>query len=247
MNKTTIDLNKFLDYLYLAVQHYWIYIWGAQGQAVKDLLIGKIDVMETSATYLSNVFKHLSEVVKLDDWDLDQCRAVDCSGLGMYYLQNLTGYLTWDHNADALLKESVIIDAKYRQPGDFVFHSFDKKGKAGHIGYVADNDDVIESKGRLYGVICKKYADTKWTKVARPPYWAYKMTKKLKKGSKGDAVGQLQARLISFGYDCGSTGVDNDFGSKTEAALKAFQKAKKLEQTGIMDQETALKLLFVYG
>ncbi len=44
----------------------------------------------------------------------------------------------------------------------------------------------------------------------------------LKKGSKGSAVGTMQTMLKELGYYIGN--VDNDFGSKSEAAVKAFQK-----------------------
>lgn len=44
----------------------------------------------------------------------------------------------------------------------------------------------------------------------------------LKKGSKGSAVGTMQTMLKALGYYTGK--VDNDFGSNTEKAVKAFQK-----------------------
>ena len=53
----------------------------------------------------------------------------------------------------------------------------------------------------------------------------------MQKGSKGDDVKKLQQRLIDLGYLTGSA--DGDFGGKTESALKAFQAANGLEETGI--------------
>lgn len=52
----------------------------------------------------------------------------------------------------------------------------------------------------------------------------------LKKGSKGKAVGSLQTLLKGAGYDCGK--VDNDFGSKVDAALREFQKDNGLTVDG---------------
>lgn len=52
----------------------------------------------------------------------------------------------------------------------------------------------------------------------------------LKKGSKGSAVWAMQTLLTDRGY--GTQGVDGDFGSNTEAALKRFQSAKGLEADG---------------
>lgn len=52
----------------------------------------------------------------------------------------------------------------------------------------------------------------------------------LKRGSKGDAVRELQTIL--------KITVDGDFGPKTEAAVKAFQKSKKLVADGIVGPYT---------
>lgn len=51
----------------------------------------------------------------------------------------------------------------------------------------------------------------------------------IKKGSKGSAVLQLQQMLNAKGYKLTE---DGDFGDKTEAAVKAFQKANNLEVDG---------------
>ncbi len=60
----------------------------------------------------------------------------------------------------------------------------------------------------------------------------------MQKGSKGDDVKELQQRLIDLGYLTGTA--DGDFGGKTETALKAFQAANGLEETGIAtDADTA--------
>ncbi len=54
----------------------------------------------------------------------------------------------------------------------------------------------------------------------------------LKKGDEGEAVRLMQTYLKDLGYDLGSSGVDGDFGAKTESALKAFQKDNKLTVDG---------------
>jgi peptidoglycan hydrolase-like protein with peptidoglycan-binding domain len=51
----------------------------------------------------------------------------------------------------------------------------------------------------------------------------------LKKGSQGEAVKKLQQTLNGKGYKLTE---DGDFGNKTEAAVKAFQKANGLEVDG---------------
>lgn len=65
----------------------------------------------------------------------------------------------------------------------------------------------------------------------------------LQKGSKGAQVKTVQRILKALGYDLGSYGVDGDFGTMTDKAVKAFQKAEKLEVDGIVGINTWTKLL----
>ena len=60
-------------------------------------------------------------------------------------------------------------------------------------------------------------------------------------GSRGDAVRKLQELLNALGYDCSS--VDGIFGSKTKAAVLAFQKANGLAADGIVGPLTWGKLV----
>lgn len=60
----------------------------------------------------------------------------------------------------------------------------------------------------------------------------------LSKGMKNNMVKEMQSKLIRLGYSCGSCGADGDFGDNTLKAVKAFQKASGLEQTGVFDSKT---------
>lgn len=62
----------------------------------------------------------------------------------------------------------------------------------------------------------------------------------LKQGSKGDDVKTLQTRLNQLGFSCGAA--DGIFGSKTEAAVKAFQKSRGLVADGIVGPKTSALL-----
>ena len=62
----------------------------------------------------------------------------------------------------------------------------------------------------------------------------------LSKGSKGDAVKQLQQRLKELGYY--SSSCDGNFGNVTVNALKAFEKKNGLTVDGIADEATLKKL-----
>ena len=74
------------------------------------------------------------------------------------------------------------------------------------------------------------------TFIASPCY----AFEELSKGSKGDAVVELQNRLNELGYSVGKP--DGDYGGKTEKAVKQFQKDNDLKQTGIVDEQTYNKL-----
>lgn len=52
--------------------------------------------------------------------------------------------------------------------------------------------------------------------------------------------------MISFGYSCGSTGVDGFFGDGTLIAVKKFQQAKGLNTDGAYGHDTRIKLFANY-
>ena len=76
---------------------------------------------------------------------------------------------------------------------------------------------------------------------------SWTVSRNLKKGYKGDDVKAMQSALISAGFSCGSCGADGDFGSGTEKAVKAFQKAKGLSVDGIAGKKTITALGGVWG
>ena len=114
------------------------------------------------------------------------------------------------------------------------------------------------------------YNGRKWTKHGKLPYVSYtsglgnlepisptpkptpspdltplSVLPALKKGSKGDTVKSLQILLNGYGYDLGSYGVDSDFGSATEKAVREFQAEKNLEADGVVGPKTWAALLGV--
>jgi N-acetylmuramoyl-L-alanine amidase len=56
-----------------------------------------------------------------------------------------------------------------------------------------------------------------------------------------DTIAGWQARLNNLDYDCGAA--DNQAGPRTQAAIRAFQRAKQLPETGDMDAPTKAALL----
>ena len=99
----------------------------------------------------------------------------------------------------------------------------------------------------IYGPKTKKALVKAWQRVVgtvQDGIWGPKTkaaTPVLKKGSKGNAVRVLQGILICLGYDTG--GFDGDFGSKTDTAVRAFQRANGLTVDGQAGKNTFAKLL----
>ncbi len=64
----------------------------------------------------------------------------------------------------------------------------------------------------------------------------------VKKGSNGNLVRLVQMMLVCRGYSVGSAGCDGDYGAKTVAAIKSYQKKNGLSADGICGKNTAAKL-----
>ena len=240
-----IEMKPFFDYLDAQFKAKSIYCLGGQGEIVGKMTVDFVCSHENSLANAARVFKHVANVITDKEFKRNLAMIFDCSGLGSHWFQKEKVY-SYDHTANAMYKETVPIPVDKRQPGDFVFGHF-SEGKAGHVGYLEDNDMVVEAKGRDDGVVKRKYTEGDWTKVGRPFFWIYNMKRDLKNGNTGKDVGQLQARLTALGYPCGT--IDNIFGAKTEKAVKEFQadNYKKAPNPGVMDKKTATKLGFTYS
>jgi peptidoglycan hydrolase-like protein with peptidoglycan-binding domain len=77
-----------------------------------------------------------------------------------------------------------------------------------------------------------------WAALSKPASGGSGPT--LKEGARGEPVRALQNRLNQLGYNVGAA--DGAFGPKTEAAVKAFQRAKGLTADGVVGPKTWDKL-----
>jgi hypothetical protein len=137
-------------------------------------------------------------------------------------------------------------------PGLLVFYN-------GHKGVYVGNGEVVEARGRKYGVYKTKLADRPWTSWGYAPDIDYEEPAKktvtlelpvLKKGRKGEPVRKMQQLLMADGYKMMSASGkvykdDGSFGGATELALKKFQSDNGLEADGSCDRKTWMKLLGV--
>ena len=119
--------------------------------------------------------------------------------------------------------------------------------KSGHIGVYIGGGYTIEMRGFDYDCVKRKVHDGPWTKWGRLPKSMLTYDggaepepdpNVLKYGSKGSAVKEMQEDLIALGYSLPKYGADGDFGSETEAAVKAFQRSVGLVANGIADSKT---------
>ncbi len=243
-------LEAFIRYLEEQVAYHSIYVWGAQGQ--KNLTEAWIRKRETSTENANRAVSFWKKQISAGYGDV--LRAFDCSGLGMYYLQNLTGILSKDTTADGLYSRCRRIEKKDLRTGDFVF-KVNAEGKATHIGYVVDRDlNVIEAQGRAYGVVKRPFSKGKWQAYGRPPFWAeeeqesmeenaepFVFYRELKHGCQGEDVCALKRLLVKAGFTELDVTNQNYFGN-TRKAVKAFQKSIGLFADGLADSKTIAAL-----
>ena len=145
----------------------------------------------------------------------------------------------------------------------------DTTGWSDHVGYVysVKNNKITVLEGNRNNRVkyCTIAVNARYIRGYGIPNYASKATKAeqlesaenievkeekitvevkvLKKGMKGGNVYALQALLIGYGYSCGSSGVDGSFGSATDKAVRAYQKAKGLTVDGSVGPATWKKLL----
>lgn len=150
--------------------------------------------------------------------------------------------------------------------------------KSGHVGISIGGGFAIESRGFAYGVVRTRVAERGWTSWARLPFIdygdgegsgssdtgtssdavadtpapapaGYKLgDRTLRRGMKGPDVAELQAALVSIGYDCGTfgaarDGIDGSFGSATQTAVETLQAEAGIKVDGIFGPASHTALL----
>ena len=151
-------------------------------------------------------------------------------------------------------------------PGDILFYDWEDDGKGDNTGR-SDHVGIVEKvaggkitviEGNYKNAVTRRTLSVNGKYIrgyAVPEYDAENAENKegvctvelkvLKKGAKGNEVKAMQTLLIGYGYSCGSSGADGDFGSNTDKAVRAYQKAKGLSVDGSCGPKTWAKLLGV--
>ena len=172
--------------------------------------------------------KMIASAIKLGIWMENDFYVPKPGELIMYYWGDGKDYATTDCTHDP---NHVGIVTKVEGAMMTVIEG--NKGNASECGY-----RTLQINGRyIRGFVRTKFADeTKAGASVTIPI----VTKLLKKGSTGQQVKYLQMRLNTKGNY--ALDIDGDFGPKTEAALKDYQKKEKLEVNGTTDGLTRAAL-----
>lgn len=149
-----VKLSDFIDYLEKQVGQ--PYLLG--GQHTKLTPYTYIDIIERKETSAQNAEDAIAYCKNLFDNGASVLYAYDCSGLGMYYLQNVTNTYSHDMSANGMMGECEKADEP--KNGCWVFRLND--GKATHIGYMVSDTEVIHAKGRKFGVTKERWKKSYW-------------------------------------------------------------------------------------
>ena len=241
-------LKDFNDYLYTWVNRAMYIIGGQHTRITSEKDVDKYE-KGTNAVKAKKTYRRIAEATGTNVvW------AFDCSGLGIYGLQEL-GLIKSDYTAHGMYGKCKHITDNRVNTGCWVFKLYTsgaKKGRAHHIGYVVgmqNNDPIIvSSRGRAYGVVT---GEKGWNAVGIPSFFETEIAdifvfrRILKRGCKGEDVKYLQ-KTLNEKWNCGLE-VDGVFGSKTLKAVKQIQRRFNIKDDGAVGRITATHMGILYG
>lgn len=172
-------------------------------------------------------------------------RVADCSGLAVWAFKELGGSIYHGSNTifNKYCSETGPLVGEVRiRPGTAVFQNVD--GRRTHIGYYDGNGMCIEEQGTRTGIVRSPLASWDEWGVLKDvdydglPYEVYEVTtpQTTREGDAGELVEYIQLALIEAGFD--DLAPDGHFGSRTKAAVMAFQAARGLEADGVVGPAT---------
>ena len=242
---TAALISKFKE----ALDNHWGYIWGTAGETWT--VARQKELEKTTDADRANSRKYGSKWIGH--------KVADCSGLFSWAFKQLGGYMY--HGSDTMFRKycTKTGELKNGRPagggilpvGVAVFTYNKDKKKYGHVGLYIGGGYVIEARGAYYGVVMTKIESRPWTwwgelkgvdysGAAPEPTPTPEPVKKptVRKGNRNVYVKELQMDLDKLGYNLGICGIDGDFGSATEKAVKEFQRDHGLTQDGICGEKT---------
>lgn len=158
-------LNEFIKYLEEQIGQ--PYMWGGQHtkltpETYEAIIHAREDGRGGYKDGTSYADAGIAFCKKKFDAGADVLYAYDCSGLGMYWIENLKHLRDRDASANTMMHWCVNLDdPEPPEKGWWVFRINDA-GKATHIGYMIDDETLIEAKGRKWGVVVTEFDEEDW-------------------------------------------------------------------------------------
>ena len=258
-----IKAAAIVDFFKAALADKWGYIWGKAGeswtQKKQDQLVQYM-VNKYGTSWKKNseakADKRYNSASKGAKW-IGHIVS-DCSGMFVKAYEKLKGGKI-PHGSNSIWKDSCsakgkIVSGKKQNgeallPGTAVFTGTEDDHP--HIGLYVGGGKVIEASGVDAGVCTSNITANKWTwwgelkavdykggGTADPEPATGNDMPTIRKGDKGEYVKKAQTLLKAMGYDLGPCGIDGDFGTATQKAVKAFQKDWGLKEDGIVGPQT---------
>lgn len=149
-------LTEFI--LYLVQQIGMPYLWGGQHTKLTPENYKEVIARKESDP------KHRADAIayceKMFAKGYDVLYAYDCSGLGVYWLYNLKHLYKSDVNANTMMGRCKLVTTPPKR-GYWVFKR--SGNRATHIGYMISDTELIEAKGRAYGVCKTTFREKDWS------------------------------------------------------------------------------------
>lgn len=233
------------EYALTPLREGWGYIMGASGQVCSEAFL------DYSAAkwqqYASKTYKYGRE-----KWMGKQI--VDCSGLTMLAAKAAGGSLPHGSHTQytqCCARKGRLISGAPEDGGELkagagVFKYYQSSKRYGHVGLYIGGGIVVEAKGAAYGVVTSKPSDWGYFGEWKDCDFSggYKGVDlpmlTLSIGARGESVRTAQTHLSAWAEAEGRSkiAVDGIFGAKTLEALKAFQAARGIDESGIVTEET---------
>lgn len=243
------------------------YIFAASGQKCTPTF--RQQQIKSKPAYAANIKKYCP-VLSGKQATCEGCKynnkpSHDCSGMTMEAAA-LVG-IKVPHGASSLWKgdywdEKGTIDKMPKDKVCFVFNETDSADPMGHVGIYLGDGYVVDARGHAQGVVYGKLESYAWdhygilkgmkneevTDMPTIPAPHADGRPTLSRGADdtmftGPYVSAMQDLLVKRGCTLPKYGVDGDFGTETEAAVKAFQQLKGLSADGICGPLTWAALL----
>lgn len=231
----TIKASDLIKQVLIPLNEGWGYVWGTYGQLWTE-----------NSNITSRAPANSKEQYRLHGKKWIGHRVTDCSGLLYWAAKELGGYIY--HGSNTIYKQctrkgkligGIPTDGSPLQPGMAVF--LYNGSTRHHVGLYIGGGTVVEAKGTRYGVVASEPRNwDEWGCIKDVEYDVTEDTQPsipdgLRNGDKGNMVYLAQALLEVCGHTV--QGIDGKFGSNTATAVKAFQKANSLSETGVLTKE----------